>query len=140
MAVLIGRDAVIETDLSGAYLPITQVEQITLPDTKNNTVDYDPLTSDIDWSVKIPVSLDIGDVSCTVAYDPSDTTHQTLDEHALYVHEDAFHVRVTKGSTTWTYDAIGVDADAVEFSRREKLSRKYTFKIQGPSTEESSSS
>lgn len=83
MAVLINGDAVIETDLSGSYLPITQVEQITLPDTKNNTVDYDPLTSGIDWSVKIPVSLDIGDVTCTVAYDPSDTTHQMLDEHAV---------------------------------------------------------
>lgn len=138
MAVLIGRDATIETNLSGSYVAVTQVEQITLPDTKNNTVDYDPLTSAIDWSVKIAVSLDIGDVSCTVAYDPADTTHISLDEAALYVHETAFQVRVTKGAHKWTFDAIGVDADTVEFSRREKLVRKYTFKVQGPVEDASS--
>lgn len=140
MAVLIGRDAVIETDLSGAMVAITQVEQIALPDTKNETVDYDPLTSAIDWSEKIATSITIGDVTCTVAYDPNDTTHQTLDEHAFFVHETPFTVRVTKGGKTWTYKAIGVDADAVEFSRRDKLTRKYAFKIQGPCDEESSSS
>ncbi len=140
MAVLIGKDTVIETDLSGLMVPITQVEQISLPDIKNNTVNYDPLTSQNDWPEKIPVSLEIGSISCTVAYDPDDETHKDLDEAAQYVHTSPFKVRVTKGSRKWEFYALGVDADAVEFTRRDKVSRKYTFVLKGPVGEDSSAS
>jgi len=134
MAVLLGKEVTVETNLGGSYAAIEQVESVRLPELTTEVVELDLLGNSDDWPSKYAAGINVGDLEVTVAYDPSLTNQGALDNAAESLQSDPFYVKVTKDSETWEYKCVGVNAGDVQVARRDVFKRTYTFRVEGPGT------
>jgi len=134
MAVLLGKEVTVETNLGGSYAAIEQVESVRLPELTTEVVELDLLGTVEDWPNKYAAGINVGDLEVTVVYDPSLANQGVLDEAAKILASEPFYVKVTKGSQTWEYKCVGVNASDVQVARRDVFKRTYAFRVEGPGT------
>lgn len=113
---------------------ISAVKNLTGPGISNDTIDTTHLTSTGQWRTFIGSLRDGGEVELDLVWDPTDTSHEILEDVLLGNTATAFSIVWSdSSSTTWTFNAL-VTGLAPAAPLGEHLSQSATLKISGTPT------
>jgi len=136
MPILSGRSFSVEFSTDGTnFTAVPQVETITIPNITYDSETVQLLDSDAQYGQKVILGSTIGDLTVTVAYDPSNSVHTQLDGLVGSEMASTAKVRVKKGESVFkTYSWIGLSQEIQEIAKRSVLRATYTFHVGAPIT------
>lgn len=113
---------------------IAAVKNITGPGISNDTIDTTHLTTTGQWRTFIGSLRDAGEVELDLVWDPTETSHEILEDVLIGNTATAFSIVWSDpGSTTWQFNAL-VTGLAPAAPLGEHLSASATLKITGTPT------
>lgn len=113
---------------------IAAVKNITGPGMSADTIDTSHLTTTGQWRTFLGSFKDAGEVSLDLVWDPTETSHEILEDVFIGGTATAFSIVWSdSGSTTWQFNAL-VTGIAPAAALGEHLAQEVTMKITGTPT------